>query len=64
METGGMDSRSPWSTSTVFFRALKASTTAPTATLVGADMLSVLLFPTFAGVLLSRIARTAPTAMT
>jgi Kef-type K+ transport system membrane component KefB len=33
------------------------------AALVGAGMLSVLLFPTFAGVLLSRIARTAPSAL-
>jgi hypothetical protein len=33
------------------------------AALVGAGMLSVLLFPTFASVLLSKIARTAPTAL-
>jgi Kef-type K+ transport system membrane component KefB len=34
------------------------------AALVGAGMLSVLFFPTFAGVLLSRIARSAPSALT
>ena len=34
------------------------------AALVGAGMLSVLLFPTFAGLLLSRIARTSPSALT
>jgi hypothetical protein len=33
------------------------------AALVGAGMLSVLLFPTFAGVLLSRLVRTAPSAL-
>jgi hypothetical protein len=34
------------------------------AALVGAGMLSVLLFPTFAGVLRSRIARSVPSALT